>query len=211
MNGVLGTRPFGGRAEAVVKSEDPRSHDDHDGRPAEFSASTEELFPLVYDELRHMARTYLWQEKRGHTLQPTALVHEMYLKLADQTRMKWKSRTHFVAVGAIIMKQLLVDHARKRGAIKRGAGWHKVTLAEGIITTGEETVDLDQLLSLNAALERLAANDNRSAQVVILRLFGGLSPEETADALGVSRRTVTNDWRHALAWLGKELNRDGGQ
>jgi len=125
--------------------------------------------------------------------------------------MKWKSRTHFVAVGAIIMKQLLVDHARKRGAIKRGAGWHKVTLAEGIITTGEETVDLDQLLSLNAALERLAANDNRSAQVVILRLFGGLSPDDTADALGVSRRTVTNDWRHALAWLGKELNRDGGQ
>ena len=178
-------------------------------RPAEFCESTEELFGIVYDELRDMARSYLWRERRGHTLQPMALVHEMYLKLADRTRMKWKSRTHFVAVGAVIMKQLLIDSARKRGAAKRGAGWHQVTLAEEILPTGE-TIDVERLLSLNDALDRLAANDKRSAQVVILRLFGGLAPDEIADALGVSRRTVTNDWRHALAWLGKELDRGDG-
>lgn len=179
-------------------------------QPAEFRESTEELFNVVYDELREMARGYLWRERQGHTLQPTALVHEMYLKLADQTRLKWKSRTHFVAVGAVIMKQLLIDHARKRGAAKRGAGWHQVTLAENVLSTGE-TIDVERLLTLNAALEKLAAADKRSAQVVILRLFGGLSPDEIGDALGVSRRTVSNDWRHALAWLGKELDKDGAR
>lgn len=178
-------------------------------RPAEFRESTEELFGVVYDELREMARGYLWRERQGHTLQPTALVHEMYLKLAHQTRLKWKSRTHFVAVGAVVMKQLLIDHARKRGAVKRGAGWRQVTLAEGVLSTGE-TIDVERLLSLNAALEKLSEVDKRSAQVVILRLFGGLSPDEIGDALGVSRRTVSNDWRHALAWLGKELERDDG-
>jgi RNA polymerase sigma-70 factor (ECF subfamily) len=141
-------------------------------------------------------------------LQPTALVHEMYLKLADQTRMKWKSKSHFIAVGAMIMRQLLVDHSRRRVAVKRGAGWHKVSLTHGLDIAVEEPIDSEQLLSLNAALDKLAQVDARSSQVVVLRLFGGLSHDEIAEALGVCRRTVTNDWRHAVAWLGKELGRD---
>jgi RNA polymerase sigma factor (TIGR02999 family) len=170
------------------------------------SASAEDLFPLVYPELRRLAGDYLRRERPGHTLQPTALVHEAYLKLAEQKRARWKSRTHFIAVGARIMKQLLIDHARKRGAAKRGAGWHKITLAETLGAFGDPTIDVEQLLSLNKALELLTSFDRRAADVVVLRLFGGLSAEEAAEALGVSRRTVSNDWRHALAWLRKELN-----
>ena len=108
-------------------------------------------------------------------------------------------------MGARIMRQLLVDHARKRGAVKRGAGWRQVTLADGLDALGEQTLDREQLLSLDDALETLGGHDERAAQVVTLRLFGGLSPDEIADSLGVSRRTVTNDWRHALAWLRREM------
>ena len=194
----------------MARAHAPEIASDSGDRPAEFGPSMEELFPIAYDELRNMARSYLWRERRDHTLQPTALVHEMYLKLADRTRMRWKSRTHFVAVGALIMKQLLIDHARRKGAVKRGADLHKVTLAEGIQAANGESLDAEELLSLNAALEKLATNDPRSAKVVILRLFGGLSPVEIAELVGVSRRTVTNDWRHALAWLGKELDQGEG-
>ena len=106
------------------------------------------------------------------------------------------------------MRQLLVDHSRKRGAAKRGAGWHKISLTHGLELAVEETIDSEQLLSLNAALDKLEQVDARSSQVVVLRLFGGFSHDEIADTLGVCRRTVTNDWRHAVAWLGKELGRD---
>jgi RNA polymerase sigma factor (TIGR02999 family) len=167
--------------------------------------SVDSLFPAAYDELRHLARGYLWRERPGHTLQPTALVHEMYLKLADQTRVRWKSKSHFIAVGAIIMRQLLVDHSRRCAAAKRGAGWHKISLTHGFDLAEEEPIDHEQLVSLNAALDKLASVDERSSRVVVLRLFGGLSHDEIGDALGVCRRTVTNDWRHAVAWLGKEL------
>jgi len=177
--------------------------------PAEFEASAERLFPIAYDQLRRLARGLIRRERPGHTLQPTALVHEMYLRLADQKRACWKSRTHFVAVGAVIMKQLLIDHARGRDAIKRGAGWRKVTLAEGVDAPGEDTIDMEQLVGLNSALETFAILDSRAARVVTLRIFGGLSPQEIGDVLGVSRRTVSNDWRHALAWLRKELARSG--
>jgi len=174
---------------------------------AERSATAEDLFPQVYNELRRLAGDYLRRERPGHTLQPTALVHEAYLKLVGQRRAVFKSRTHFFAVGARIMRQLLIDHARKRHACKRGGGWQKITLAEGVAAAQEQTIDLDELVALEGALVKLAKLDERAAQVVTLRLFGGLSAEEAAEALGVSRRTVSNDWRHAQAWLRSELAR----
>ena len=169
--------------------------------------SAEDLFPLVYDELRGLARGFMSRETPGHTLQPTALVHEAYLKLVDQTRADWQGKTHFFAVGARVMRRLLVDHARERGAQKRGAGWRNVTLAEVFAPSEQADLDPEQLLDLNAALERLAELDEREAKVVTLRFFGGLTVEQVAEALGVSKRTVENDWRHARAWLQLELSR----
>lgn len=168
-------------------------------------ASAEELFPLVYDELRRLAGRYMSRETPGHTLQPTGLVHEAYLKLVEQRRASWKSRTHFFAVGARVMRRLLVDHARERGAAKRGAGWHRVTLCEALDPVGSADLDPEQLLTLDAALERLAEVDPREAKVVTLRFFGGLTVEEVAEALGVSTRTAEGDWRHARAWLSRAL------
>jgi RNA polymerase sigma-70 factor (ECF subfamily) len=172
-------------------------------------ASAETLFPVVYNELRRLARGYMSRERSGHTLQPTALVHEAYLKLVDQTRADWRGRTHFFAVGARVMQRLLVDHARERGAHKRGAGWRRVTLA-GAFGSAPDGLGPERLLDLNAALERLAALDEREARVVTLRYFGGLTVEQVAEVLGVSRRTVDSDWRHAQAWLKHELSGQGG-
>jgi RNA polymerase sigma factor (TIGR02999 family) len=177
---------------------------------AERSASAETLFPIVYDELRRLARGYMSREPAGHTLQPTALVHEAYLKLVDQTRADWKGRTHFFAVGARVMRRLLVDHARERGAHKRGAGWQRVTLGEVLDRAPAEGLGPEQLLDLNAALERPGELDEREARVVTLRVFGGLTVEQVAEVLGVSPRTVDSDWRHARAWLKKELSDGGG-
>ncbi len=165
------------------------------------AATAERLFPVVYDELRRLAKGYMRRETPGHTLQPTALVHEAYLKLVDQTRANWKGKTHFFAVGARVMRRLLVDHARERGALKRGAGWRSVTLSEAADSLGPETLGPEQLLDLNDALEQLAEIDDREAKVVTLRFFGGLTVEQVAEALGVSTRTVEYDWRHAQAWL----------
>jgi RNA polymerase sigma factor (TIGR02999 family) len=167
----------------------------------------EDLFPLVYDELRRLAGGYMNRETPGHTLQPTALVHEAYLKLVDQTRANWKGKTHFYAVGARVMRRLLVDHARERGAQKRGAGWRNVTLADVLTPSDNADLDPEQLLDLNGALERLAELDEREAKVVTLRFFGGLTVEQVAEVLEVSKRTVDNDWRHARAWLQLELSR----
>ena len=172
-------------------------------------ATAEELFPVVYDELRRIAKGYMSRETPGHTLQPTALVHEAYLKLVDQTRANWKGKTHFFAVGAKVMRRLLVDHARERGALKRGAGWHSVTLSEGLNPLGGEELDPEQLLDLNSALEQLAEIDEREVRVVTLRFFGGLTVEQVSEALGVSTRTVENDWRHAKAWLRLRLSKAG--
>jgi RNA polymerase sigma factor (TIGR02999 family) len=172
-------------------------------------ATAEDLFPVVYDELRRLARGYMSREKTGHTLQPTALVHEAYLKLVDQTRANWKGKTHFYAVGARVMRRLLVDHARERGALKRGAGWQSVTLSEALDPLGGEVVDPEQLLDLNAALEQLSEIDEREAKIVTLRFFGGLTVEQVAEAVGVSKRTVENDWRHAQAWLRLRLSEAG--
>jgi len=172
-------------------------------------ATAEELFPVVYEELRGLAKGFMSRETPGHTLQPTALVHEAYLKLVDQTRADWKGKTHFYAVGAKIMRRLLVDHARERGALKRGAGWQSVTLTGALDPLGREVLDPEQLLDLNVALEELAEIDEREARVVTLRFFGGLTVEQVAEVLGVSKRTVENDWRHAQAWLRLRLSEAG--
>jgi len=166
---------------------------------------TAELFPLVYDELRRLAASYMARESPGHTLQPTSLVHEAYLKLIDQTRVSWKGRTHFFAVGARIMRRLLVDHAREHKAAKRGAGWRRVSLCHAIGAGSAQTLEAAELLALEVAVERLAAVDEREARIVTLRFYGGLTVEEVAEVIGVSKRTVEADWRHARAWLLREL------
>ena len=171
------------------------------------SATAEELLPLVYDELRRLARGYLSRETPGHTLQPTALVHEAYLRLVDASQISWQGRTHFFAVGARVMRRLLIDHARGRDRQKRGGKQHKVTFSEALPHAGSSDLDLEQLLTLNTALERLAELDSRQAKVVELRFFGGLTIPDVANVLGVSQRTVEGDWTHARAWLRRELAR----
>ena len=168
--------------------------------------SAAELFPFVYDELRRLAGYYMAREHAGHTLQPTALVHEAYLRLVDQTRTGFKGRTHFLAVSAEVMRRLLIDHARRRGAAKRGLGWQRVTLGPGAEVPRAGALGAEDLLSLDAALDRLAELDERQARIVTLRFFGGLNVEEVAEVIGVSKRTVESDWRHARAWLRVELS-----
>ncbi len=162
-----------------------------------------ELMPVVYDELRRLARAYLLRERPDHTLQPTALVHEAYLRLVDQTRVDWQGRTHFFAVGAQMMRRLLVDHARQQDRAKRGRDWQRVTLAEAPALG--EALEREDLLALDAALEKLKTLDERQAQVVELRFFAGLRVDEVAAYLEVSKRTVEGDWTHARAWLRREL------
>ena len=174
-------------------------------------ASAEELLPYVYDELRMLARRYLSRERPGHTLQPTALVHEAYIKLVDQSKMDWQGRTHFFAVGAKVMRHLLIDHARGKGRAKRGGDRQKVTLADGLTPFGHRELDAEDLLALNQVLDRLAELDARQANVVELRFFGGLTVPEVALILGVSERTVEGDWAHARAWLKRELSRKGDE
>lgn len=167
--------------------------------------SAEDLFPLVYDEMRRLAARFMKRETPGHTLQPTALVHEAYLKLVDQTRANWKGRTHFLAVGARVMRRLLINHARDRAAVKRGRGWERVPLIAALANPGSEVIDLEHLMALNQAVERLAEIDDRQAAVVTLRFFGGLTVEQIAEVLSVSKRTIDYDWLHARAWLLNEL------
>lgn len=166
--------------------------------------SAEELFPLVYDELRRLARSYMLRERSGHTLQPTALVNEAYLRLVNLTRINWRGRTHFFAVGAGAMKRILIDHARNRGSLKRGEGWQRVTLCHEV-GDDPDGLDAEQLLGLHRALERLRELDERQTRVAELRFFGGLNVREVAEILGVSKRTVEADWTHARAWLRREL------
>jgi len=170
--------------------------------------SFEEMFPLVYTELRKIARRLFVRESVGHTLQPTALVHEAYLKLVDQKRADVKSRTHVIAVGAQAMRRLLVDHARKRGAAKRGSKQKNLDLMDVLDSAADHELNLDQILSVNNALEQLAEFDQRQALIVTLRFFGGLTVEEIAEVTGVSVGTVARDWRHARAWLQVEITRE---
>lgn len=167
--------------------------------------AADRLLPMVYDEFRALARHYLAQERANHTLQPTALVHEAYMKLVDQTRVDWQGRSHFFAVAAQAMRRILVDHARSRQRDKRGGGRARVVLDEAVALSPQKDEDV---LALDECLERLAALDARQAKVVELRFFGGLSVEEVAEALGVSKRTVEGDWTFARAWLSRELRKD---
>ena len=169
-------------------------------------AAAQELMPLVYDELRRLARGYLRRERQDHTLQATALVHEAYLRLVDQTRLDWRGRSHFFAVGACMMRRLLVDHARGQNRVKRGLGWQRVTF-EGIAQVlGLSDLTPDDILTLDTALGRLSRLDPRPAKVVELRFFAGLGVQEVAEVLGVSKRTIEGDWTHARAWLRRELS-----
>jgi RNA polymerase sigma factor (TIGR02999 family) len=164
----------------------------------------DQLVPLVHAELRRIARRHMGHERQGHTLQPTALVNEAYLKLVDARRVQWQDRAHFFAMSSRLMRQVLVDWARARGYQKRGAGAHNVTLDEGRVGAVETPADI---VALDDALNALAEIDQRKSQVVELRFFGGLSIEETAEALDVAERTVKRDWTMAKLWLLRELKK----
>ncbi len=166
------------------------------------SASVDRLFPIIYDELRALARRYRSRERSGHTLQTTALVHEVYLKLVDQRAADWRDRAHFFAIAAQAIRRILIDHARGRRRRKRGGGIAAVALDDVATLSACEHVDL---LALDEALERLKALHERQARVVELRYFGGLNLDEVAEALGVAASTVDNDWAMARAWLRRQL------
>jgi RNA polymerase sigma factor (TIGR02999 family) len=168
----------------------------------------ERLLPLVYDELRRIGERQLRGERAGQTLQPTAVVHEAYLRLVDQSRANWQNRSQFYAVASRMMRRVLVDHARHRDRVKRGAGAPRISLDEGLdaADTPAAPVDLVDLIDLNDALERLGQLDAEQARIVELRFFGGLTIEETAAVLGSSPATVKRDWASARAWLYRELH-----
>jgi RNA polymerase sigma factor (TIGR02999 family) len=165
-------------------------------------AAFDQLVPLVHAELKALARRYLGRERIGHTLQPTALVNEAYLRLVDINRIQWQGRGHFLSMAARVMRRVLVDAARARRYQKRGGGALRVTLDEGMLVTGDQGHDL---VALDAALDALATMDPRKSQVVDMRFFGGLTVEEIADVLKVSGDTVRRDWRLAKVWLLREL------
>ena len=165
----------------------------------------EKLMPLVYDELRRLASGYMRRERSEHTLQATALVHEAYLRLVDQTQIDWKGRAHFFSIAARLMRQILVDHARERNAAKRGGGVTKLALDEAISFAADNEIDL---VALNDALNALAAFDSQQARIVELRFFGGLTIEDTAEVLKVSAATVKREWGLAKAWLRREIVKD---
>lgn len=160
------------------------------------------LLPLVYDELRRIARRQLRAERPDHTLNTTSLVHEAYLKLVDQTRAQWRDRVHFFAVASQAMRRILVDHARKHLAAKRGGHQQRVPLEAAALAVDERA---EMLLALDEALTDLARLDERLSRVVECRFFGGLSEEDTAEALGVTARTVRRDWVKAKGWLHAEI------
>jgi RNA polymerase sigma factor (TIGR02999 family) len=163
----------------------------------------EKLIPLVQPELHRLAHHYMSRERAGHTLQTTALLDEAYLLLVDHNKRDWQNRTHFVAAAAQLMRRIMVDHARERHALKRGAGALRVTLDEAAAVTETRSEDL---LALDDALERLAAQDRRKSQIVELRYFGGLTVDETAEFLKLSQRTVEREWNMAKAWLYRALS-----
>lgn len=191
--------------EAEPQSEAPR---DVTGLLVRWSngdrGALEELTPLVYDELRRLARAYLRHERQGHTLEGTALVHEAYMRLVDQRDVQWRSRNQFFAIAASLIRRILVDHARARLAAKRGGSSVKLSLDEAIAAA--EKKDLD-LIALNDALKALSETDEQQARIVELRYFAGLTIEETAEVIGVSPATVKRDWLIAKAFLKREMLR----
>lgn len=163
----------------------------------------DELLPMVYRELHKIAHRYLNKERGEHTLQTTALVHEAYIKLIDQTRVQWQNRAHFFGIAAQAMRRILVDNARQRLAGKRGSGAEKISIEDNQIDISDEKAS--NLIELDFALKKLAELDPNKSRLVELRYFGGLSLEETAEVMGVSRPTVIRQWRLAKAWLYKEI------
>jgi RNA polymerase sigma factor (TIGR02999 family) len=161
-----------------------------------------QLTPLIYRELRRLAAGYMRRERANHTLQATALVNEAWIRLIQQPQMTWQSRAHFFGIASKLMRQILVDHARRRSAAKRGVGAKQVTLTDNLAAAPGQLMDV---LVLDDALQRLNTIDARAAQIVEMHFFGGLSFEEMALVLGVSARTVKRDWRMARAWLHTEL------
>jgi RNA polymerase sigma factor (TIGR02999 family) len=166
-------------------------------------AAADELTPLVYQELKRIAGGQLRSERPGHTLQATALVHEAYLKLVDQRNVSWQNRAHFLGVAAQVMRRILLDYAKSRNRVKRGGEVHKTSLDEALVVSEDRASDL---VVIDQALQRLEALDPRQAKVVELRFFGGLSVEETAEAMGISAPTVKREWAMARAWLHRELS-----
>lgn len=167
-------------------------------------SALDRMIPLVHAELRHIAARYMARERLGHTLQPTALVNEVYLRLVDVERVRWQNRAHFLAVAARLMRRILVDFARSRRYQKRGGGGEHVAFDEALV------IDIGRghdLLALDDALDELARVDGRQSQIVVMRFFAGLTVEEIAGVLGVSTATVMRDWKLAKAWLLRELDR----
>jgi RNA polymerase sigma-70 factor, ECF subfamily len=165
-------------------------------------SGADRLFSLLYGALRDLASRYLKGEKPDHTLSPTDLVHEAYMKLVDQTKVEWRGKTHFLAIGAQAMRRILVDHARYKHRAKRGGGRIRIQLNEQVALSPQKDEDL---LALDEALVKLAEVDPRQAAIVELRFFGGLNVAEVAEVLGVSKRTVENEWTAVRAWLRREL------
>jgi RNA polymerase sigma factor (TIGR02999 family) len=163
-----------------------------------------ELVPLLYDELRRLAGCYFQRERRDHTLQATALVNEVYLRLVDQRNVQWKNRAHFFGIAAQQMRRILVDFARSHQSAKRGSGAPKVSLENALVVANENT---EQLLAVDETLSRLAAIDAQQARIVELRVFTGLTVEEIAEVLNISAATVKRDWAMAKAWLTREMSR----
>jgi RNA polymerase sigma factor (TIGR02999 family) len=166
-------------------------------------SAREALMPLVYNELRRLAGKYLRRERADHTLQPTALVNEAYLRLVDQQNVQWENRAQFFGLAAKLMRNILVDHARSREAAKRGGRHYSISVSK--LDRVSEGPEVD-LVALHEALERLEARDNQKCQIVELRFFGGLTIEETAEVLDISHATVERDWKMARAWLRHELS-----
>ena len=170
----------------------------------------EDLFVVIYDELRELAGKYVRRNADVITFCPTELVHEAYLKLQKQDRVSWQGKTHFLAVSALVMKRLMLDIIRNRKSMKRGGSWDRITFDRVLDKGCEERLDVDLIEALYEALEKLAKVDEREAKVVELRIFGGMTVAEVAEHLGVAPRTVSSDWTHARAWLRRELNAEGG-
>jgi RNA polymerase sigma factor (TIGR02999 family) len=167
----------------------------------------EKLIPLVYDELRRLAKSYMQRERPDHTLQATALVHEAYLKLVRQEVVDWQGRSHFLGIAAQLMRRILIDHARNHLREKRGGVQHVLPLDEALVFAPERS---EEFVRLDEALERLSKLDARQGRIVELRYFGGMSIDETSEVLGVSPKTVKRDWSVAKAWLHAELRRTDG-
>ena len=163
----------------------------------------DQLLPLVYEELRRQAARYLRQERPEHTLQATALIHEAYLRLVDQRSVEWQNRAHFFAIAARLMRQILVDHARRHEAAKRGGSVIKVPVEEAAASGAGQDINL---VALDAALDKLAEIDAEQSRIVELRYFSGLTIEETAEVMGISAATVKREWQVAKAWLRREIN-----